>query len=309
MELRHLRYFVALAEERHFTRAAKRLHIAQPALSQQIARLEAELGTPLVDRTTRHVALTQAGTLLLAHARRMLAQEAAARAELDDLAGLRRGHLDIGAAQAMGPVDLARLLLGFHRRHPAVELTVREALSVDLDAAVHDDELDLAFVTGSVRGDGIDSTQIATEELVCILGPAHPLAGRDLIRLTDLRHDSFVMFAGSATIRRQVETATARVGYTPRVGFETSDVTRIRALVAAGLGVAIIPRSDARARGPKVTVAPIKDRGLEHTVSVCWRSARRHSPAARAFLDLALAARESLDATSRARGRRPAESP
>lgn len=286
MELRHLRYFVALAEERHFTRAAQRLHIAQPALSQQIARLETELGTPLVDRTTRHVALTQAGTLLLTHARRMLAQEAAALAELDELSGLRRGHLDIGAAQAMGPVDLARLLRAFHRRHPGVELTVREALSVDLNTAVHNDELDLAFVTGNTASADIESTQLATEDLVCILATAHPLAGRQKIGLTDLREDAFVMFAGSATIRAQVEAATARCGYTPRVGFETSDITRIRALVAAGLGVAIIPRSDAQTRGPRIATATLKDDGLIHTVSLCWRRERRHSPAARAFLDV-----------------------
>lgn len=285
-----MRSFVALAEELHFTRAAQRLHIAQPALSQQIARLERELGVALVDRTTRRVALTDAGDILLRHARRMLTEEAVARAELDELAGLRRGHLVVGAAQAMGPVDLARLLVGFHRRHPAVELTVREALSVDLNVAVLADELDLAFVTGVADNTDIDSRRLASEDLVCILSPLHRLAGRAAVSLAELRGDTFVMFAGSATIRRQVEAAADASGFTPQVGFETSDITRIRALVSAGLGVAIIPRSDAEARGPRVTSRPLRDGGLAHAVHVCWRRGRRLSPAARALLDLTLGA-------------------
>ncbi|MCU1679195.1 MAG: transcriptional regulator, LysR family, partial [Frankiales bacterium] len=176
MELRQLRSFAALAEEQHFTRAAKRLHIAQPALSQQIAKLEREVGVPLVDRTTRRVALTEAGELLLAHARRMLSEEALALAELDELAGLRRGHLNIGAAPAMGPVDLAPLLVDFHRRHPAVELTVREALTVELNAAIHDDELDVAFVTSVADDTGLERYELASEDLVCIMSPRHALA-------------------------------------------------------------------------------------------------------------------------------------
>lgn len=288
MELRQLRSFVALAEERHFTRAAERLHIAQPALSQQIAKLEREVGVPLVDRTTRRVALTQAGDLLLAHARRMLSEETVALAELDELAGVRRGHLDIGAAQAMGPVDLATLLVSFHRSYPAVELTVREALSVHLNVAVLADELDLAFVTGIVDPERIEGHQVASEDLVCILSPEHPLAAQAAVSLADLAEDTFVMFAGSATIRGRVEHAAAAYGYVPQVGFETSDVMRIRALVSAGMGVAILPRSDAEKRGPRVTSTPISDAGLTHEVHVCWRRGRRHSPAARAFLDLAL---------------------
>src|ERR687888_104336 len=118
MDLRQLRYLVALAEEGHFTRAAARMHIAQPALSQQIRRLEDELGLALVDRTTRRVALTDAGALLVDRARRALGEVDAARAELADLAGVRAGRLVIGAMQSLGPFDLSILLAIFHARHP-----------------------------------------------------------------------------------------------------------------------------------------------------------------------------------------------
>src|SRR5688572_23970928 len=126
MELRQLRYLVTLADERHFTRAAALLHIAQPALSQQIRRLEDELGIALVDRTTRHVALTAAGERLVARARRVLAEVEAATAELSELSGIRTGRVVIGAMRSTGPFDLSALLAAFHARHPGVELLVHE---------------------------------------------------------------------------------------------------------------------------------------------------------------------------------------
>ncbi|XAY04978.1 HTH-type transcriptional regulator CynR [Paraconexibacter sp. AEG42_29] len=287
-----MRSLVVLAEERHFTRAAQRLHIAQPALSQQIAKLEREVGVPLVDRTTRRVALTEAGEVLLAHARRMLTEEAVALAELDDLAGVRRGSLSVGAAQAMGPVNLATLLAEFHGRYPAVELTVQESLSISLNAAVLADELELAFVTAVTEGANMESHEVASEDLVLIMAPNHRLAHRPAISLASLRDESFVMFAGSATIRRQVESLAQAYGFVPQVGFQTSDITRIRSLVAAGLGVAVVPRSDAEARGPQVRTAQIADRALVHRVHLCWRRGRRHSPAAQAFIDLTLERRQ-----------------
>src|SRR4051794_41941904 len=118
MELRQLRYLVALADERHFTRAAQREHIAQPALSQQIRRLEAELGLTLVERTTRRVAMTEAGKLLVARARRALAELEAAPAELQSLAGVQAGRLSGGAPHTKGPGDPSLLPAAFHRRHP-----------------------------------------------------------------------------------------------------------------------------------------------------------------------------------------------
>jgi len=151
MELSQLRYLVALAEERSFTRAAAREHIAQPALSQQIRRLEQEVGLPLAERTTRTVAITPAGELLVARARRMLAELEAARAELEGLRGVSTGHLTIGAMPTMGPVDVSLPLAIFHQRHPGVELTVREALSAELAEMLRADLLDLAFLSVTWR--------------------------------------------------------------------------------------------------------------------------------------------------------------
>src|SRR5579862_5342969 len=180
MELAQLRYLVALAEELHFTRAAAREHIAQPALSQQIRRLEDEVGLPLVERTTRRVSMTAAGELLVARARRVLAELEDAGAELQALRGVRTGHVVVGALHTMGPVDLALVLADFHRLHPAVELTVREQSSEELAEMLRVDELDLAFlsVTERIESHGLGLHQLVSEELVAVLPLSHRLARR-----------------------------------------------------------------------------------------------------------------------------------
>src|ERR1700760_3506576 len=180
MELRQLRYLVALADEQHFTRAAARAHIAQPALSQQIRRLEREVGLPLVERTTRRVTITEAGRTLVARARRILSEVDAANAEMQALAGVRTGHVMLGTMHTMGPIDVSLALAVFHQRHPGVELTVREQSSEELAEMLRDDVLDLAFlsVTERIESHGPGLHQLWSEGLVVVLPQAHPLAGR-----------------------------------------------------------------------------------------------------------------------------------
>jgi DNA-binding transcriptional LysR family regulator len=288
MDLRQLRSLVALADEGQFTRAAARLHIAQPALSQHVAKLEQEFGVSLVDRTTRRVALTGAGEALVARARRMLAEAELAREELAALAGVRAGRLTLGATQTMGPVDLSALLAAFHAAHPAIELTVREDLSIVLEAALRHDELDMAFLTigADQQHDQLASHRLAAEDLVAIVSPGHSLGGRASLRLRDLRDEVFVAFRPGATIRGQVEEAALRAGFVPRVAFETNDVSRMRALVASGLGVAVVPASDARRPGPRVERIALSDAGLGFAIFAGWRAARHLPPAARAFIEL-----------------------
>src|SRR3981081_2084310 len=165
MELRQLRYLVALADERHFTRAAAREHIAQPALSQQIRRLEEEVGLALVERTTRRVSMTDAGELLVARGRRILAEVDAAQTELQGLRGVQTGHVTVGALHSMGPVDVSLALALFHERHPGVELTVREASSEELADMLRVDEVDLAFlsVTERIESEGLGLHQLVSE--------------------------------------------------------------------------------------------------------------------------------------------------
>ncbi len=291
MELRQLRYLVAVADERHFTRAAAREHVAQPALSQQIRRLEAEVGLPLVERTTRRVSLTDAGEALVARARRALAELEAADAELAELAGVRRGRVRVGAVSTLGPVDLSLLLATYSALHPGVALTVREGTSDEVSAMVRRDEVDCAFlsVTERIESQELALQRLADEGIVVILPPDHPLAAHDALRIGDLRAEPFVAFREGSRLREVLVAAARDAGFEPRVVLGSNDIQRIRDLVSHDLGVAILPRTDAERAGPPVAVAELVEPALSRDVTLAWRAGRRLSPAAAAFLALARA--------------------
>jgi LysR family transcriptional regulator, transcription activator of glutamate synthase operon len=290
MNLRQLRYLVALADERHFTRAAAREHVAQPALSQQIRSLEAELGLALVQRTTRRVSMTQAGEVLVARARRALAELDAGQAELQSLAGVQAGRLSVGALHTMGPIDLSLLLATFHARYPAIELTVREQSSEELAAMLREDEIDLAFlsVTERIQSRGLTLRGLVSEELVVVLATDHPLGTRDGLRLRDLAGEPFISFREGARLRELLMSAAADAGFEPRITLESNESRRIRSLVSRGLGVAILPRSDAEGPGSQVAVCALVQPPLTRDVTLASRAERRPSPAAEAFLALTL---------------------
>jgi LysR family transcriptional regulator, transcription activator of glutamate synthase operon len=289
MDVAQLRYLVALADELHFTRAAAREHIAQPALSQQIRRLEDEVGLALVERTTRRVSITEAGELLVARARRILAELEAARSELQAVRGVQSGRVLVGALHTMGPVDLALVLAEFHQRHPAVELTVREQSSEELAEMLRVDELDLAFlsVTERVESHGLGLYQLVSEELVVILPPEHPLRRRQRVRMAELAGEEFISFREGARLRELLVSAARSAGFEPEVKLESNEARRIRRLVSRGLGVAILPQSDAVDPGAEVVVAALTEPALRRDITLAWREGRRHSPAAAEFIALA----------------------
>jgi LysR family transcriptional activator of glutamate synthase operon len=290
MDLRQLRYLVALAEELNFTRAAAAEHIAQPALSQQIRRLEEEVGVGLVERTTRKVALTEAGELLAVRARRILAELEIAREELEALRGVDVGHVTIGAIHTMGPIDLSLALAVFHEAHPGVALTVREQASEECAALLRVDELDLAFlsVTERVESHELAFQQLISEELMVLLPRDHALAGRARVRMAELAQEHFISFRQGARLRELLFSAGRDAQFEPRVTLESNEAQRIRALVARGLGVAILPRSDAMVPNAEIVAAPIVDPVLRRDITLAWRAGRRQSPATAAFLELAL---------------------
>lgn len=290
MELRQLRYLVALADEQHFTRAAAREHIAQPALSQQIRRLELELGLPLVERTTRRVTITQAGEMLVARARRILSEVDAANAEMQALAGVRTGHVMVGTMHTMGPIDVSLALAVFHERHPGVELTVREQSSEELAEMLRDDVLDLAFlsVTERIESHGLGLRQLVSEELVAVLPRVHPLAGRRRLRMVELADEQFISYREGARLRELLTWAGRRAGFEPQIKLESNESERICRLVNRGMGVAILPHSDADRTHADVAVVTLTEPSLSRDITLAWREGRRHGPAAAEFLALSL---------------------
>ena len=286
VELHQLRYLLLLSEELNFTRAAARAHVAQPALSRQIRKLEDELAVPLVDRTTRRVRLTPAGQDLADRARRILHEVDSARFAARDALQLLTGRVTIGMTQTPGPIDVAGLLAAFHDRHPAIELAVREALSVRLADGLRTDHLDLAVVAtlGPLAGRRLLLHPLAHEDLVLIVAPEHRLARRRTAGVDELRDERLVAFGAGATIRDTLDQAARRAGFEPTIAFESNDIMRTRALVALGLGVALLPLSDATGPGPEVAIVRLDDPTMTHRLFVAWREERRLSPAADEFL-------------------------
>jgi DNA-binding transcriptional LysR family regulator len=289
MDLRQLRYLVALAEERHFTRAAAREHVAQPALSQQIRRLEEEVGVTLVERTTRQVTITHAGQLLVARGRRILGEIDAASAELGALKGMESGHVTVGTMHTMGPVDVSVPLAIFHERHPGIELTVREQSSEELAEMLRDDTLDLAYlsVTERVESHGLGLQQLVSEELVAVLPTDHRFASRRKLRMAELEGEEFISYREGARLRELLVAAGRHAGFQPQIKLESNESGRIRRLVARGMGVAILPRSDAVAPGADVAVTALVDPSLSRDITLAWRQGRRHPPGVAEFLALA----------------------
>lgn len=290
MELRQLRYLVALADERSFTKAAAREHIAQPALSQQIQRLEQEVGIPLVERTTRRVSITDAGELLVARARRVLAELDAAHNELQSLRGIQTGHLTIGAMHTMGPIDISLVLAVFHARHPLVELTVREDFSESLAERLRVDEVDLAFlsVTERIESHGLGLHQLVSEELVAVLPAGHELANHTRIKMSELAGEQFISYREGARLREALVIAAMEAGFEPSIRFESNDSRRIRALVGRGLGIAILPTSDAIDVGPEIAIVSLSEPKLARDITLAWRADRRQPPAVTEFLQVAM---------------------
>jgi len=247
MELRQLEYFVAVAEERSFTKAAHRERVAQPAVSAQIQRLERLVGQPLLARSSRDVRLTQAGAALLPHAKAALAAVRAAQAAVDEVANLVRGSVAIGTV-TLHPVDVAQLMADFHADHPAVEITLGTDNSDVLLAKLADGRLDAAIVSIGVDENppGLDYAVITDEALDAAVATGHPLARRKAVSLRELCEHALISLPTGTGLRSRLDSACAAAGVQPRIAFEATSPVELAELARHGLGVAILPQSMAR---------------------------------------------------------------
>jgi len=244
VELRQLEYFVAVAEECHFTRAARRMHVAQSGLSASIRALEVELGAPLFLRTTRQVELTQAGRALLPEARRALGTIESARDAVAAVQGLLRGTLSVGSLQCLHVVHLPAVLARFHEIHPGVEIRMRQSGNAELVEEVRAGRLDLAFVTRQPKiADDLRVSTLAAEPLVLACAPESPFATRESVALEELAGQPFVDFNADWGTRDEVDRALTAAGVERRVAVEVNDVHSLLDFVGFGLGVALVPQS------------------------------------------------------------------
>jgi len=298
VELRHLEYFVAVAEERHFTRAAHRVHVAQSGLSSAIRSLERELGATLFRRNTRSVELTDAGRALLVEARHTLSAADAAREAVAAVQGVVTGSLVVGTQQCLGCLDLSALLARFHQAHPGVEVRLRQTGSADLVDQVRTGVVDVAFV--SVPPDsapvGVDLRTLASEPLVLACGPRHRLADADSVSLAELKEETFVDFHPGWITRDVTDQALRGVQVDRRVALEVDDVHFLLDLVGSGLGVAVVPHTFTSKR-TRARFVPLRAPVPTWDLAIATARGRRPSAAARAFLaDDAIAVLSSGDA-------------
>jgi DNA-binding transcriptional LysR family regulator len=298
MDLRQLRTFEAVARHRSFTRASEELMVAQPAVSQQVRRLEVELGVDLLRRTSRQVALTDPGEVLLAGARRVLAEAASVADELDALRGLRAGRVAVGATPPMPRMDVPSLIAAFHARYPAIGVRLDEDTAASALAMLRRGDLDLsfAFLSPDHGGADLDGVQLHEEELVVAVGRDHPLARRRRLQPAALRDETLVAFKQGSALRGAGDAALAAAGVAPRIAFESNELLTVRAIAARGLAVAILPRGYVEAPASEVVGIPFGPRRLHQPFSLLWRAGERLSPAAAAFRGFAQTGSLSSDA-------------
>lgn len=243
MELRHLRYFLSVANFGSFTRAAEHERIAQPSLSQQIRKLEDELGVRLFDRLGRRIRLTAFGERFRERARRALAEVESARAEVDELTGLRRGNVSVGAIPTVAPYLLPHALAAFSRKCPGVEVNVREDLTHSLIEQLAKGSLDLALLSLPVKHPALVSTRLLEEPMLLALPTSHPLWRRKRnVTLRELAHEPFLLLKDGHCFREDVLKICNRFRVMPKVVFEGGQFETILAMVAAGSGVTLLPR-------------------------------------------------------------------
>lgn len=273
MELRQLQHFVALAEERHFTRAARRVNIVQSALSTSIRLLETELDAQLVVRSTRQVNLTSAGKVFLNKAKAALDAVDDAREAVAAVQGLKRGTLNIGTMQSLPAfLDLPSLIEQFHAQHPGVDVRLCQGDSSLLLDKVRGGRLDLAFLPLSEPPTDVETTMIACEALVVACAPDHPLAGRVEVPLSALRDEPFVDFELDWGTRKLIDRGFMEAGIDRHIAFEVSDLDTQLELVRRSLGIALLPEAIARARRPAIGVAELAGPELCWEVVVAYRA-------------------------------------
>ncbi|WGD44521.1 LysR family transcriptional regulator [Streptomyces cathayae] len=288
MELRHLQHFVAVAEDQHFTRAAERLLVSQSGLSASIRALERELRAPLFVRTTRRVTLTEAGRALLVEAERVLAQVRAAHEAVAAVQGVLRGTLAVGTEQCIAGVHVAKLLAAFRRRHPDVEIRLRQWGSAALAEEVAAGRLDLAFAYRTQADpDRLRPVALAGEPMTVLCHPGHRLARAGTPPAPhDLGGEVFVDFHPDWGPRRATDTAFAAAGVRRTVALEVNDVHSLLDLVDENLGIAVVPQHFRHKRAA-LTALPLEGTGepVYETVALL-PPAEAVSPAARALMAL-----------------------
>lgn len=288
MELRQLRYAVAVGRRRSFTLAAASMSVAQPALSQQIALLERELGVRLFERTNRKVTVTDAGAAFLDRADRILAGVAAAAEEMSSYSGGLRGRVVVGTYQSFAEYTLPKVLGRFHTAYPRIEVALREGMADEHLASLRIGALDV-FIgdLGDTQAGAeyeFEQSPLFEDELAIAVASSHMLASRPSVRIEELRDESFVIFRPGSQMTQRLNLLARAAGFEPRVAFESADSLTVRSLVAERLGIALFPRMLGNTPGPNVALLSLAPQPIFRRMQLVTRRTPA-GPAAQRFID------------------------
>jgi DNA-binding transcriptional LysR family regulator len=289
LDFKRMRVLREVAQQGSFSAAATALSYTQPAVSQQIAALEREAGTRLVERSARGVRLTEAGTALVGHAEAILARLAAAEAELEAIAGLRGGRMRLASFATAGATIMPLAIATFRQRHPGVELSLVEAEPEDSIPALRAGELELALTfepNAVVSEDGVEHEHLLDDPMYAALPADHRLAGRAKVRLEDLASEPWIQPTDNCPCSRLVTDACASRGFQPHVAFESDDYLAVQGLVAAGVGVSLIPDLALSSVRDDIVIRPLSPRPIIRRVMAATLPGALRSPSTVAMVEI-----------------------
>jgi LysR family hydrogen peroxide-inducible transcriptional activator len=287
MEIHQLRYVVAVAKTGNFSRAAEQCRVAQPSLSQQILKLEDELGEKLFDRLKRVAKLTSHGATFLRRAQRILDEVDAAKREATDARNLLAGTLTIGALPTIAPYLLPGLMAQFTKKFPGVGIVVQEDTTARLLKLLLDYEIDFVLASLPIQDERLEVSELFSEELLLALPPGHPLTRKRTVALTDIERERFIVMKEGHCLGDQVLGFCDRRDVTPKISFRSSQLETIQAFVASGLGISLIPAMAARNKINYLTeYRSLRFPRPERKIVTAWPKQRPPSRAAIEFLKL-----------------------
>ncbi|WP_128895324.1 LysR family transcriptional regulator [Longirhabdus pacifica] len=292
MELRHMRYVLNIAEQKNFSRAAEQLHIAQPSLSQQLAKLESELGVTLFKRSTNRVELTPAGEVFIKRSEKILDLVLALTNELEDMSGMKKGKLTIGSLPITGSYILPKVLPSFQQRYPGIEINLVEEASSTLEQLLTQGKVDICLLTLPIQEPSLSYKPLITEEIYLALPEGHALHSHsentlhERVSIRKLKEEPFIVLKQGQGFRNITLSLCRQAGFEPNIVFESSNIETVQALVAAGMGIAFVPdmirhsqRGDLVPHYSKIEGAPTR------TIVIGYQQERYLSKAATTFID------------------------
>ena len=281
MELYQLEYFLEAARQRNFTRAAARLHLAQAALSEQIRKLEAELGAPLFNRGRRETLLTAAGETLRQHAEALLERANSAKQAVRNIVGLQGGRLSIGAIPSVSACVLPSVIAAFRKKYPLVELALYEGTSEAIAQWVESGRVEFGIVQLPTTSGKFDEEILFNEPFIALIPKSHTASKQNIISLSKLSTEPFILYRGRA--RDSALTACRAAGFEPRIACESTELETIRSLVAAGLGIAILPKLATQQSTTGCVAVRLRGNPVERQVAILGRAGHAPSPSASVF--------------------------